>query len=71
MNQAYLTTTQKLFRVYSRFVSDLTRQASTAFGRLLVPAFGVGVITTDAASDSAAASMQLAVDQTQGTQPAP
>ena len=71
MNQTYMTTTQKLFRVYSRFVSELACWDSTAFERLLVPAFGVSAITPSAASDLATASTQLAVDQTQGTQSAP
>ena len=65
------STTEMLFRVYSRFVPNLTRRDGTAFERLLAPIFGVGSVTTSAASDLATASTQLAVDQTQGTQSAP
>jgi len=40
------STTEMLFRVYSRFVPNLTRRDGSAFERLLQPVFGQGLLNT-------------------------
>lgn len=47
-NQMGHTTTEMLFRVYSRFVPNLTRQDGSAFERLLRANFGVGATNASA-----------------------
>lgn len=52
------TTTEMLFRVYARFVPNLTRQDGSAFDRMLLQSGAVSPVGTDtpAANDPAAAS---------------